>query len=406
MQDFPFNIGDVVSVMNLRIRHRNTVSLDVDCPLCDDHKGKMNLNLKKNVFRCNRCGESGGMLNLYAKAYGVDLQTARKEIIEATSGSAFKREQIQRREIEITRPQITNSPMASDAEKHKTYTRLFEMLILADCHKNNLLQRGFTEEQIEANGYKSTPVYGYKKLTKRLIEEGCTVKGVPGFYRDKDGEWTLYFNRKSSGFMIPIKNMDGLINGVQIRLDHPYDGRKYIWLSSVNFEGGTTSGSPVHFVGKPGDKTVFVLGVSKDTYIPLVVGHVILSAPFVYLAVVPKLKQMDPSLYEAALDLGATPVYALFKIIIPQIASGIASGFVMAVTFSLDDYFVATYTKPATFDTISTYVVNATKGSQTDIKTALWALSTIIFLIVIVVEIAINLAPARKAVREEAGADE
>ena len=138
----------------------------------------------------------------------------------------------------------------------------------------------------------------------------------------------------------------------------------------------------------------------------LVVGHVILSAPFVYLAVVPKLKQMDPSLYEAALDLGATPVYALFKIIIPQIVSGIASGFVMAVTLSLDDYFVATYTKPATFDTISTYVVNATKGSQTDIKTALWALSTIIFLIVIVVEIAINLAPARKAVREEAGADE
>ena len=151
---------------------------------------------------------------------------------------------------------------------------------------------------------------------------------------------------------------------------------------------------------------VVVLGVSKDTYIPLVVGHVILSAPFVYLAVVPKLKQMDPSLYEAALDLGATPVYALFKIIIPQIASGIASGFVMAVTLSLDDYFVATYTKPATFDTISTYVVNATKGSQTDIKTALWALSTIIFLIVIVVEIAIYLAPARKAVREEAGADE
>ncbi len=107
MQDFPFNIGDVVSVMNLRIRHRNTVSLDVDCPLCDDHKGKMNLNLKKNVFRCNRCGESGGMLNLYAKAYGVDLQTARKEIIEATSGSAFKREQIQRREIRSNAKNLT-----------------------------------------------------------------------------------------------------------------------------------------------------------------------------------------------------------------------------------------------------------------------------------------------------------
>ncbi len=147
---------------------------------------------------------------------------------------------------------------------------------------------------------------------------------------------------------------------------------------------------------------VVVFGVSKDTYIPLVIGHVVLSAPFVYLAVVPKLKQMDPSLYEAALDLGATPGYAIVKVIIPQIASGIASGFIMAVTLSLDDYFVATYTKPATFDTISTYVVNATKGSQTQIKTALWALSTIIFLVVIVAEIIINVAPARKAAKEEA----
>ena len=150
---------------------------------------------------------------------------------------------------------------------------------------------------------------------------------------------------------------------------------------------------------------VVVLGVSKDTYIPLVVGHVVLSAPFVYLAVVPKLKQMDPSLYEAALDLGATPVYALFKVIIPQIASGIVSGFVMAVTLSLDEYFVATYTKPATFDTIGTYVVNATKGSQAQIKTALWALSTIIFLLVVVIELVFNLAPAKKS-EKEAGIEE
>lgn len=145
-----------------------------------------------------------------------------------------------------------------ESKGDRAYIRLFEMLILADCHKDSLLKCGFTKEQIEANGYKSTPVYGYKKLTKRLIEEGCTVEGVPGFYKDKDGEWTIYFNRKASGFMIPVKNPDGLITGVQIRLDHPYDGRKHIWLSSVNFEGGTTSGSLVHFVGKPGDKTVFV----------------------------------------------------------------------------------------------------------------------------------------------------
>ncbi len=136
---------------------------------------------------------------------------------------------------------------------------------------------------------------------------------------------------------------------------------------------------------------VVVCGVSKDTFIPLVAGHVTLCAPFVFLSVIPKLKQMDSSIYEAALDLGATPFAALTKVVIPQIFPGIVSGFAMAVTLSLDDYFVATYTKPATFDTISTYVVNATKGAQTTIKTALWALSTVIFLLVVIFSVVMNI---------------
>lgn len=141
---------------------------------------------------------------------------------------------------------------------------------------------------------------------------------------------------------------------------------------------------------------IAVFGIDKSTYLPLVIGHVVLSAPFVYLSVVPKLKQMDNSLYEAAMDLGASSATALRKVIIPQIAPGIVSGFGLAVTLSLDDYFITTYTKPATFDTISTYVVNATKGSQTDIKTALWALSTIIFVIVILVVVVMNLKASIK----------
>ena len=95
---------------------------------------------------------------------------------------------------------------------------------------------------------------------------------------------------------------------------------------------------------------------------------------------------------------GATPQTALRKIVIPQIASGIVSGFSLAVTLSLDDYFIATYTKPATFDTISTYVVNATKGAQTTIKTALWALSAVIFVIVVLFVVVSNL----RAENEEA----
>ena len=141
---------------------------------------------------------------------------------------------------------------------------------------------------------------------------------------------------------------------------------------------------------------VIVFGINKDTFLPLVAGQTVICAPFVYLSVYPKLGQMDPSIYEAALDLGASPSVAVRKVVIPQIMPGIVSGFVMAVTLSLDDYFVATYTKPASFDTISTYVVNATRGSQTDIKTALWALSTVIFAIVLVICIGMNVNKSGK----------
>lgn len=136
---------------------------------------------------------------------------------------------------------------------------------------------------------------------------------------------------------------------------------------------------------------IVVFRVDKATYLPLVIAQTALCAPFVYLSVLPRLKQMDHSLYEAAMDLGATPAKALFAAIIPQITPGIISGFMTSVTLSLDDYFIATYTKPSTFDTISTYVVNATRGSQTEIKTALWALSAIIFAIVVISVVCMNL---------------
>ena len=135
---------------------------------------------------------------------------------------------------------------------------------------------------------------------------------------------------------------------------------------------------------------IVFFGIDKASFLPLVIGQTTLCTPFVYLSVMPRLKQMDSSLYEAALDLGCRPFAALRMVIIPQLLPAIISGFVTAVTLSLDDYFIATYTKPATFDTISTYVVNATRGSQTTIKTALWALSALIFALVVLAVVLMN----------------
>lgn len=141
--------------------------------------------------------------------------------------------------------------------------------------------------------------------------------------------------------------------------------------------------------------TMFAFG---RTYVSLLIGHVVLTFPFVVLNVMPKLKQMDKNLYEAALDLGATPTQALFKVIIPQLLPGIFSGFLIAITLSLDDYIITTFTKPATFDTISTFVFDAyAKGGRSADVPALRALSTIIFAVIVILVIVKNLLSNKNA---------
>ena len=121
MQDFPFNIRDIAGLLNLHVRHKNAASWDVDCPFCGDRKGKLNLNLMKNVFKCNRCGESGGMLALYGKIYGVDNQTACKEIKDALGRNEETPDyQVQRKEIAPKEPEIENASPASDEVRNKT----------------------------------------------------------------------------------------------------------------------------------------------------------------------------------------------------------------------------------------------------------------------------------------------
>ena len=86
---FPFTIMDVASLLRLNLRREGSGHIYVDCPICGDRRGKMNLNLTKNVWRCNYCGEGGGMLALYAKVYRISNSDAYKEICDALqTGSA------------------------------------------------------------------------------------------------------------------------------------------------------------------------------------------------------------------------------------------------------------------------------------------------------------------------------
>lgn len=113
------------------------------------------------------------------------------------------------------------------------------------------------------------------------------------------------------------------------------------------------------------------------SFATLLIGHVVLTIPFVVLNVMPKLQQMDPNTYEAALDLGATPGLALRKVIIPEVLPGIISGFLLSVTLSLDDYIITAYTTDTSFDTLSTYVYKSMVKRSVPLQFR--SLTTIIF---------------------------
>lgn len=114
----------------------------------------------------------------------------------------------------------------------------------------------------------------------------------------------------------------------------------------------------------------------------MLVAHVTLIIPYVVLSVQPKVVQMNMSAYEAAMDLGASPAYAFWKVVLPELVPGIFSGFLLAFTMSLDDFSVTYFTKAPGIHTMST-MINAQyrKGIQTEI----YALSTLIFFVVLMV---------------------
>lgn len=247
MSGFNYDITDVVHLLQLRVRHKNSSSMDVNCPFCGETKGKMNVNLQKNVFRCNRCDASGGMLELYGRLHGVSSAEANRQIREALGKGEYRTNyQVAPKKEPVV---IFNAELADADVIDRTYQEMLSLLTLNDKHQEDLKKRGLTEEQIEIQRYRSVPLFGIKNMVQKLLESGQTVKGVPGFYEDQDGKWTINFSSKNSGILIPIQSPEGKIQGFQIRLDQVMEGRKYIWLSSVKFKNGVSSGSPVHVIG-------------------------------------------------------------------------------------------------------------------------------------------------------------
>jgi len=141
---------------------------------------------------------------------------------------------------------------------------------------------------------------------------------------------------------------------------------------------------------------LFVFLHISQGYVTVVLAHITFCTPYVVLNVLPKLTQMNPNIYEAALDLGATPYQALKKVLIPMLKPGMISGFILAFTMSLDDFAVTFFTRGTIgLDTLSTYIyTDARKGGLTP---ELRPLITLMFVGVLVLLIVINIRNIRNA---------
>lgn len=224
--------------------------IEAACPFCGDHgpgKYHLSLNTSTDQYRCNLCGARGNSVTLYARLHGIGNKEAYRALAEGSK--------IYPMPHPPASPKTERQPLAL-AQRHAAYTTMLEHLVLLDQHRENLLERGLSEERIQQNQYRSMPEteQGRRLLAALLRSGGQELQGLPGF-RTRYGEWTL---SGPKGFLIPVRDRDGLIQGLKIRLDDAgKPDRKYRWLSTRGAPNGTRSYSWVHVTGDTSRKRAY-----------------------------------------------------------------------------------------------------------------------------------------------------
>ena len=275
-----FHMVDVIPLLGLPTPPAGKNSFNLPCPCCDDKpKGRhLNINLRKDVFRCPRCGFSGGVLDLYAFYAKIPREKVLEELLDRKGQTLYPRQPL---------PEVEENPLTGVEERHATYTALLQNLTLASDHRENLLSRGLSPEEIHRLGYKTTPVLGFSSLAKRLREKGLYLAGVPGFYKNQS-QWTLKITGR--GILIPVRDVQGQIQGLQVRLDN-VEKRKFRWLSSNGLEEGCGAKTWVHLAGEPRPLVFLTEGPMKADVIHFLTGQTVLAV-----AGVNSLSQLKPAL--------------------------------------------------------------------------------------------------------------
>lgn len=273
------------------------------CPHCGNPKGKLkcSVNAEKGLFGCFQCGTGGTLTDLFilSTGYSGDRKTVWKEIGRLLGEQT---EPVKEAPFQVKE----NAAEAKRADARiidKTYHTLLSMLELNPEHKENLLKRSLSEREIKKGLFASLPK-DREGICRKLLAAGCTLEGVPGFFKNRRGEWEL---SGRPGYLCPSYQM-GYIIGLQIRVDKPLNGRKYTWVSSPMKQKGTSSGSPFTYLGDKNARKVLVTeGILKAYVIYILLGKrmAVLGVPGVNTThqAIQFLKQLRPDTVFEAYDM-------------------------------------------------------------------------------------------------------
>lgn len=268
-----FQMEDIICLLGLPPPPQGRSAYYVQCPCCDDdpQKKHLNINLHKNVFRCPRCGISGGIFDLYSLYTGIPRDKVREALTR--QAERIKIREAPQKEIVNTAREY---PLTDIETRHATYTALLSMLELASDHRQNLLERGLTDSDIIRLGYKTTPVIGMTAIANELQNDGYYLAGVPGFYRNADDKWA--FVHEQRGIIIPVKDRNGSIQGLQVRRDN-MKKRKFRWISSSGMPDGCHAEGWTHFRGAVRPSIVLTEGPMKADIINALSNLTVLAVP-------------------------------------------------------------------------------------------------------------------------------
>ena len=281
-----YHMTDILPLLPIPQPPSGKISYNIPCPKCQSgsqrRNGRLNINLKKDVFRCPKCGSfEGGVFDLYAYYMGIDRSKVRKELDNhygrSSSAGHAKRGKAPPKRLPPP-PEIPQAQLADIEIRHRVYSALLDQLTLASDHKQNLLNRGLSEDAIIKYQYRTTPIIGHETIAKTLMQSGLEIFGVPGFYRGENGLWTMHM--PSRGILIPCRDRFGRIQGLHVRLDKKMKrGGKFLTFSSTERLDGTTAENWCHVVGPIRDSILLIEGYMKADIVHHFTGQTVIAIP-------------------------------------------------------------------------------------------------------------------------------